>query len=285
VTALSWLPLSLSRAIGASIGRIGYFPLGIRRRVVDHQLRAAYPELSERERRRIAAGSYASLGRMAVEAALLAGMPREKLLQLFHPPVGWEHIERLQQTGRGALLICGHLGNWEIGLPYIAAMGVPVSPVGRRMRNPLFDDVVRQTRTSLGLQMLGDQEFVKHAPNRLAQGHMVAVLADQGAKSITGIFVPFFGRLARTPKAPAVMALRLKAECIFAVNVREPDGKFRTYIEPIHFTVTGDRERDVEALVTTYAAMLEKWVRKYPDQYLWQHRRWRRRPDGSFEDV
>jgi KDO2-lipid IV(A) lauroyltransferase len=81
------------------------------------------------------------------------------------------------------------------------------------------------------------------------------------------------------------MALRLKAECIFAVNVREPDGKFRTYIEPIHFTVTGDRERDVEALVTTYAAMLEKWVRKYPDQYLWQHRRWRRRPDGSFEDV
>jgi KDO2-lipid IV(A) lauroyltransferase len=72
---------------------------------------------------------------------------------------------------------------------------------------------------------------------------------------------------------------------LFIAMPREPDGKFRVYIEPIPVTATGDRERDVEALVTTYAAMLERWVRKYPGQYLWQHRRWRRRPDGTLEDV
>jgi KDO2-lipid IV(A) lauroyltransferase len=153
------------------------------------------------------------------------------------------------------------------------------------MRNPLFDEAVRATRVTLGLRMLGDFDFVKHVPRRIAEGDLVAVLADQGAKSMTGVFVPFFGRLARTPKAPAVMALRLKAACLFVATVREPDGKFRAYIEPIPFDATGDREQDVETLVATYAAMLERYVRKYPGQYLWQHRRWRRRPDGTFEDV
>jgi KDO2-lipid IV(A) lauroyltransferase len=282
---LSVLPLELGRAIGAFIGRVGYFPLGIRRRVVDHNLRAAFPASPDRERRRIASGSYASLGRVAIEAAMLSRMKPAEVLGLFHPPVGWEHVERIVAGGRGAFLIGGHLGNWEVGFSYFAARGLRISPVGRQMRNPLFDETVRETRAKSGLTMLGDFDFVKHAPRRLAEGHFIGVLADQGAKSMTGVFVPFFGRLARTPKAPAVMALRLRADCLFIAMPREADGKFRVYIEPIPVTATGDRERDVEALVTTYASMLEKFVRRYPDQYLWQHRRWRRRPDGTLEDV
>jgi KDO2-lipid IV(A) lauroyltransferase len=285
VFLLSLFPLRTSSAIGGFIGRLGYFPLGIRKRLVDHQLRAALPEISDGERRGIAAASYANLGRIAVEAAMLVNMPREKILELFHPPVGWEFIESVQRSGRGALLIGGHLGNWEIGFSYFAARGARISPVGRQMRNPLFDEMVRETRVRLGLRMLGDFDFVKYAGQRLAEGDLIGILADQGAKSMTGVFVPFFGRLARTPKAPAVMALRLKAPCFYVAMVREPDGKYRAYIEPIPVTVTGDRERDVEALVTTYASMLEKMVRKYPGQYLWQHRRWRRRPDGTLDDI
>jgi len=283
-SVFSVLPLNVGRAIGAVIGRFGYV-LGIRKRVVDANLRAAFPELPDRERRRIASGSYASLGRVAIEAVMVSRMNSAQVLELFHPPVGWEHVERIAKTGTGAFLIGGHLGNWEVGFSYFAARGHRISPVGRQLRNPLFDKAVRETRAKSGLTMMGDFDFVKQVPQRLAEGHFVGTMPDQGAKSMTGVFVPFFGRLARTPKAPAVMALRLKAECLFIAMPREADGKFRVYIEPIPVTVTGDRERDVESLVTTYAAMLEKWVRKYPDQYLWQHRRWRRRPDGSFEDV
>lgn len=282
---LTLLPLAAGRAIGAFMGRLGYFPLGIRKRVVDNNLRIAFPDASDRERRRIARESYASLGRVAVEAAMLSKMNQRQVLELFHPPIGWEHVERIVDAGKGAFLIGGHLGNWEVGFSYFAARGLPISPVGRRMRNPLFDETVRATRAKLGLTLLGDFDFVKHAPRRLADGHFIGVLADQGAKSMTGVFVPFFGRLARTPKAPAVMALRLKAECLFIAMPREADGKFRICVEPIPVVVTGDRERDVEAFVATYAAMLEKWVRKYPGQYLWQHRRWRRRPDGSLDEV
>jgi KDO2-lipid IV(A) lauroyltransferase len=122
-------------------------------------------------------------------------------------------------------------------------------------------------------------------PRRLAEGHLIPVLSDQGTKGIAAVFVPFFGRLALTPKGPALMAIRLRARCLFLAVPREPDGRYRVCIEPLPIVSTGDRERDVEALVATHTRMLEQWIRRYPAQYLWQHRRWRRRPDGSFEDV
>ena len=285
VGVLSLFPLNVSRAIGEFIGRLGYFPLRIRRRLVEHQLAAALPELPDAERRRIAKASYANLGRIAVEAALLSTMPRDELVALFHPPVGWEHVERALRNGRGFFLVSGHLGNWELGFPYFASRGLPVSPVGRNMANPLFTSFLVENRSKLGLQMLGEREMVAQVPRRLDAGHAIAMLADQGAKSISSIFVNFFGRPARTPKGPAVMALRLDAACVFTAMVREPDGKFRVYVEPVNVESTGDRDRDVEKVVTEYTALLEKYVRKYPEQYLWQHRRWRRRPDGTFEDV
>jgi KDO2-lipid IV(A) lauroyltransferase len=153
------------------------------------------------------------------------------------------------------------------------------------LANPLFNAFVASNRAKLGVHMINEREMVAQVPRRLAQGHVIPMLADQGAKGITGIFVNFFGRLARTPKGPAVMALRLDAACVFGAAVREADGKFRLYVEPVPIVSTGDRDRDVETIVTAYTELLEKYVRLYPGQYLWQHRRWRRRPDGSLEDV
>jgi KDO2-lipid IV(A) lauroyltransferase len=101
---------------------------------------------------------------------------------------------------------------------------------------------------------------------------------------LSSIFVPFFGRLARTPQGPAVFALRLGVPCVLALVTREPDGLYTLRFEPVPVVDTGDRERDVEAIVAAYTSQLEAWVRKYPGQYLWQHRRWRRRPDGTMDD-
>jgi KDO2-lipid IV(A) lauroyltransferase len=140
-------------------------------------------------------------------------------------------------------------------------------------------------RAASGVNMIGDREMVAQVPRRLAAGHAIVLLADQGAKGISAIFVPFFGRPARTPKGPAVMAVRLKVPCVFAAFPREADGKFRAYFEPLPVEITGDRDRDVEKMVTEYTAQLERYVRKYPDQYLWQHHRWKRRPDGSHEEL
>lgn len=282
---MSVFPLEIRQRVGAFIGRLGYFPIGIRRRVVDHQIRVAMPEMSDADRRSVASGAYANLGRLAIESATLTGLPREKYLELFHDPVGWEHLEHALAQKRGVIVVTGHLGNWEVGVPYMAARGIPVSPVARSLANPLFDAAIAEMRAASGVNMIGDREMVAQVPRRLAAGHAIVLLADQGAKGISAIFVPFFGRPARTPKGPAVMAVRLKVPCVFAAFPREADGKFRAYFEPLPVEITGDRDRDVEKMVTEYTAQLERYVRKYPDQYLWQHHRWKRRPDGSHEEL
>ena len=110
---------------------------------------------------------------------------------------------------------------------------------------------------------------------------MVALVADQGLKGMASTFVPFFGRLAKTPRGPGVFALRLGVPLMVGTAVRMPSGKYRALVEPVEVVETGDRERDVDAVVAQYTAVLEQWVRQYPEQYFWHHRRWRRRPEDE----
>jgi KDO2-lipid IV(A) lauroyltransferase len=126
-----------------------------------------------------------------------------------------------------------------------------------------------------------DHDAVKRIPRAVREGKAVGLLADQGVKGLAASYVPFFGRLARTPKGPAVFALRFGIPCVLAVVVRETDGRYRMLFEPVPVTDTGDREGDTDRIVAAYTAQLERIVRQYPGQYLWHHRRWRRQPDLS----
>jgi KDO2-lipid IV(A) lauroyltransferase len=112
---------------------------------------------------------------------------------------------------------------------------------------------------------------------------VVALVADQGVKGMASTYVPFFGRLAKTPRGPGVFALRLGVPLVVGTAIRLPNGKYRALVEPVDVIDTGDREQDVDAVVARYTAVLERWVRTYPEQYLWQHRRWKRRPEEEDE--
>lgn len=284
VAVVSLLPWRAASAFGAAIGRLGYWPLRIRRRVVDRQLAAALPELDDAARRRTARDSYASIGMVAIQTAVASRMTPAAILDLFHPPAGWEHVEGPVREGRGVLLVSGHVGNWELGGAYVAARGIPIDGVVRKMSNPLVDGYLTRSRRRLGWEAVYDGDAVRRVPRSIASGRVVALLADQGVQGLSAIFVPFFGRLARTPRGPALLALRLKAPCVFAAVLREPDGKYRIYFDPVPVVDTGDREKDIDAIVAAYTRQLEMHVRRVPGQYFWQHRRWRRRPDGTMED-
>jgi KDO2-lipid IV(A) lauroyltransferase len=279
----SLFPWRAASAIGAAVGTLGYRPLRIRRRVVDYQLALAFPELDAHARRRIAVRAYAHLGRVALEMAIVSKLERGAVLNLFHPPVGWEHIADPISQGRGVILVSGHLGNWELAAGYLVARGVATDVVVRRQTNPLVDRYVTRSRRRLGWTIIPDRHAVARIPRSIADGHVVPMLADQGVKGLASTFVPFFGRDARTPKGPALLALRLGAPCVLTAIIRQPDGRYRMHFEPVPIVNTGDRDRDVDAIVAAYTRQLEAWIRRYPEQYLWQHRRWRRRPDGSFE--
>ena len=278
---LSFLPRRARAALGGAAGRLGYWPFRVRRRVVELQLAESYPELSASDRARIAARSYAHLGRVAVETSIASEYDAKGILELFSEETGWEHVAAPIGAGKGVILVSAHLGNWELGAAYMSARGLPVSAVTRRMRNPLFDAYITRARRRLGWNVVYDHDAVRKLPRAIADGHVVPMLVDQGVKGLAATFVPFFGRLARTPKGPALFALRLKAPMVAGIVLRRADGKYEIHFEPIPVHDTGDRDRDVDALVAEYTRVVEKWVRKSPDQYLWQHRRWRRRPDGT----
>jgi len=281
VALLGLVPFGVASAAGACFGRLGYSPLGIRRKVVDAQLEMAYPELSVTERDAIARAAYENLGRVGLETTVLSTLPAGRVLELFHEPRGWEHVTQALAAGKGLLLVSGHLSNWELGAGFLAARGVPIEAVARRMNNPLVDGYLTRSRQRLGVTVLFDHDAVKRIPRTVREGKAIGLLADQGVKGLAASYVPFFGRLARTPKGPAVFALRFGIPCVLAVVVRETDGRYRMLFEPVPVIDTGDREGDTERIVAAYTAHVERIVRQYPGQYLWHHRRWRRQPDLS----
>lgn len=267
--------------VGANLGMLGYRPLAIRREVVERQVRAAFPSLPAEEVRRIARASYANLGRTTAETALLPLYDRERIIDMFEEVEGWSIVEERLARGKGLILVTGHLGNWEIGGAYLAARGVPMQAVARYMENPLFDGYLTRTRERIGMRIVHDDEAVRRVPRSLRDGNAVAFLVDQGAVGLASIWVPFFKRLAKTPRGPAVFALRLGAPVVFGAAIRQPSGRFRLTFEPIDSTSTGNLEADVERIVTDYTATLERWVRRAPEQYFWQHRRWKHQRPGT----
>jgi KDO2-lipid IV(A) lauroyltransferase len=281
VAALDRLSIRRAGRIGEWLGALGYRPLGIRRAVVERQVRAALPELSDADIHRIARESYENLGRTAIETALLPGRSREQVLAMFSHVEGWDVVERAMARGRGVLFVTGHLGNWELAGSLVAAKGVPLEAVARRMQNPLFDRYLTDTRQSIGMSVIHDADAVRRVPRAMREQHAVAFLVDQGAVGLASTWVPFFGRLAKTPRGPAVFALRLAAPVIFGAALRQPDGRYLMGFEEVQAESTGDREADVDRIVAAYTATLERWVRRAPEQYFWHHRRWKHQRPGT----
>jgi KDO2-lipid IV(A) lauroyltransferase len=281
VAAMERLSFARAGVLGERIGRLGYWPLGIRRAVVERQLTAAFPERDAGDIERITRATYANLGRTSVETAILPAYNAAEIVNLFEDVQGWSIVEELVARGKGLIVVTGHLGNWELGGAYLAARGLLVDAVARHMANPLFDRYLTSTRQRIGMSVVHDDEAVRRVPRSLRSGHAVAFLVDQGAVGLASTWVPFFGRYAKTPRGPAVFALRLDAPIVFGAAVRRPSGRYQLSFEAIDVTPTGDREADVDRIVAEYTLTLERWIRRTPEQYLWHHRRWKHQRPGT----
>ena len=285
VAALERLSFTTASAFGARAARLGYRPLGIRRAVVERQLAAAFPDWAPARVAAVARETYGHLGRTSIETAILPSYSSREIVELFDAVEGWSIVEERLARGRGLILVTGHLGNWELGGAYLAARGLPIDAVARHMANPLFDRYLTATRQRIGMSVVHDEEAVRRVPRSLRAGRAVAFLIDQGAVGLASTWVPFFGRYAKTPRGPAVFALRLAAPIVFGVAVRQPSGRYRLTFEPIDAADTGDREADVDRIAADYTAALERWVRRTPDQYLWHHRRWKHQRPGTPREL
>lgn len=278
VGTLSPLGADRGAAIAGAIARFGYWPLGIRAGVVRRQIAAAFPNLSASRVAAVARDAYDNLGRVAVEATLLSRQGPSAVLDHFAESPEWSVVARAHAKGRGVVLMAGHLGNWELSGAYVAARGVPVCPIARGMSNPLSDRFIRRTRERLGMRVMHDQESVRKVPRALREGQTVGFLSDQATVGLASTFVSFFGRPAKTPRGAAVFALRLGSPVVMIHAIRRDDGRYEFRAQELDMPDTGDREKDVEALITAFSGALEALVRRHPGQYFWQHRRWKHQP-------
>jgi len=206
------------------------------------------------------------------------GWPAERVLERTEV-VGFDAFREVAVAGAGLLLLTGHLGNWEIGGAAIAARGVPLDVVGKGMSNRGFQADLFAARERLGMRVIEMGDAAKEALRSLGQGRVVALLGDQNAAG-GGIFLPFFGRPASTFRGPALFAARTGAPVWVAFATRDPgpDQRYTVTFEPLPFSPTGQAEEDAATLMGAYARVLEDAIRSAPEQYFWQHRRWKRRP-------
>ena len=258
--------------IGEIVGSWGY-PLGVKKSVVERNIRIAFPEESEERRAQIARESYAHLGRETMMMLRLSSMTRAEILErtriVNEAPGRADYLK-----GNGVVIVAGHLGNWELGAALIAARDYRIDVIAKRASNPLFYQRILDARARLGVGVIDFEHASRHALKALRAGHAVAFAADQWAGS-RGIRVPFFGHETSMYRGPAVMALRTGAPMYLTIPLRMPDGSYEMRLEPIEVVATEDTEADILRVTTAYVRKLEEAIRSAPGQYLWHHRRWR----------
>ncbi len=272
------MPEPLALRAGSALGLLVASGLRIRRRDVDRHLTWAFPDRSASWRRRVARRSYAHLGREAVVVFRRGGWSSERVLERT-TTVGFEAFRAAADEGRGLVLLTGHLGNWEIGGAAISARGVALDVVGKGMANRGFERSLFDTRARLGMRVIEMSDASREALRSLSEGRVLALLGDQNAHG-GAIFLPFFGRSAATVRGPALFAARAGAPVWVAFATRDagPVQRYTVTFKPLPFVSTGHGDQDARALMGAYASRLEEAVKAAPEQYFWQHRRWKKRP-------
>lgn len=268
-------------AVGAVLGGLGWWPLRIRAARVERTIRACFPELPDARVREIARESYRGLGRVAMESIILSRAEKAEVLAVFDESPTFHVLERAFAQGKGVIMVAGHLGNWELSAAYMTARGLPVDAIAMHMANPLSDAFFKRTRERFGMRVLFADESVRAIPRALRDGRGVGFLSDQSAKGLASTFVPFFGRPARTPRGAAVFALKGDLPMVFVAALRQPSGRYVMHFEDVPLARADDKEAAIDATVLRFTQVLERLVREHPEQYFWQHRRWKGQPKDT----
>jgi KDO2-lipid IV(A) lauroyltransferase len=282
VKMLGVLPRPLARALGIVLAGAVYHLHGRLRKVGLRNLEIAYPDMPARERRRIVRGVFVSLGRQLAEFCRFPRYTRENISQVAVYE-GFENFDAAERRGKGVLLLTAHIGGWEIGSFAHSIYGHKLRIVVRALDNPYLDRIVERYRTLHGNTTFEKQDFARGLISAIRAEETVGLLMDQNMTPPAGVFVDFFGVPACTASGIARVALRTDASVVPAFTIWDATlRKYRiTFAPPLALARSGDDERDVAEATQQFTTVIEEYVKKYPDQWLWVHRRWKTRPEGE----
>jgi KDO2-lipid IV(A) lauroyltransferase len=282
IKVLGLLPRTLARAAGISVAWVVYLLHARLRRVGMRNLELAFPEKSRRERARILRGEFTSLGRQLAE---VCQFPRYTLENVGQVVVydGFENYESAFARGKGVLFLTAHMGGWELSAFTHSLHGHPLHVVMRPMDNVYLDRMVRRYRTMHGNTTVAKDDFVRSLLAAMKKGEVVGILMDTNMTPPQGVFVDFFGIPACTASGLARIALRTDAAVVPGFTIWDSVlRKYRLRFDPaVKLIRTGNDEADALANTALFTKIIEDYVRRYPEQWLWVHRRWKTRPEGQ----
>ncbi len=275
-------------SVATGVAMTGYYLLGSLRRVAMKNLHIAFPELGESEHKRLAKGAFKNLGRVLGTMSHFPTATRESLAKTIEfqiDPDVYAGYESLKAEGRGVIIVSPHLGNWEVLVYGWSALQESISYLARPLDNPKIEALTVGLRTKFGNRPINKTNSVSPAMKILREGGILGILADVNAHPKEGVFVPFFGIPACTSTGVALLAMRTNAAIIPMCGAWDEEKQHYVGVHGriVYPSNTGDRHRDVAETTAQFTAEVEKLIRKFPDQWLWIHKRWKSRPPGEPE--
>jgi KDO2-lipid IV(A) lauroyltransferase len=262
--------------VGDVIGSFYATLPGRRRQIIDFNLRLAFPDMTNDERRELTRAVTRHFARSALDAIRLQRLRPEELLAAVDIG-GWNNVENALSLGRGAFFLTAHIGSWEVaalvtGLKVEAGLSV----VNRPLDNPFLEVELDRLRKLYGNHVFGKHNIVREVLAQLKKGGGVGILIDQRVREDQGIEVPFFGHPAWTPGILARMARKTRAPVVPTFALRDTPGHYKLrYDEPLVVDDLSETELEDVPLTSRYMAALEAAIRENPDQWLWYHDRWK----------
>jgi KDO2-lipid IV(A) lauroyltransferase len=282
IKILGLMPRRLARAFAIGIGGVVYLLHFRLREVGMRNLKMALPEKSEAERARILRGVFTSLGRQLAELCQFPKYTKDNVENVVVYD-GLENYQRAYARGKGVLFLTAHFGGWELSAFAHSLHGHWLHVVMRPMDNEYLDRMLQGYRTMHGNKVVPKDDFVRGLLAAMKAGETVGILMDTNMTPPQGVFVDFFGVPACTASGLARIALRTDAMVVPGFTIwDEALGKYRLRFDPaVELARTGNLEADIVANTQKFTKVIEDYVRKYPEQWLWVHRRWKTRPEGQ----
>ncbi|MDR2425792.1 MAG: lysophospholipid acyltransferase family protein [Endomicrobium sp.] len=272
--------LSFAQKIGQIFASFAYFFVPMRKKHVIDMLTFAFPEKSKKEIRTIAKNTYKSFMKTIIEMIFFPVLS-DKAIENMMVYENEEVINDALGRNKGMIFMSAHFGNWELtALSF--SKSHPMSVIVAKQSNPLVDKMINDIRTKRGFKTINkdDKMAFRNVIKALRAKETVAILADQDAGK-QGVFVPFFGKLASTPKGPALFAIKAGCPIVTAFGIRQPDGKIKVRFKEIPFYDTKDEEENIRLINAQYSRLLEEVIREYPDHWFWFHRKWKTMPPSN----
>jgi KDO2-lipid IV(A) lauroyltransferase len=273
------LPEDFALWLGRQLGNVTYYLDLDHRKVAFQNLHTAFgQEKSASEIRSIAKRTFQNLGMMTVEFFRIPRMDMETF-KIKVKMEGLAEALALLEKKKGALLLIGHFGNWELMGLMSKVIGSPIMVIAKPMKkNEWVDQFITKIRNASGLEVISTVNASRKVMKALSQNRVVGILIDQRAKRSEGIWADFFGRKAPTTPGLAVLAMKTGAPVLPVFMVRDGFQAHRLIVkQPLELIHTGDIKKDVEANTQLFNHTLESMIRQYPDQWFWVHRRWERK--------